>query len=65
GTPFCLLPVSSLNDVPIGRTPMGQVTRQILDRWSANVGLDIESQIKLFNEETTDSAGASPYRFKK
>jgi len=65
GTPFCLLPVSSLNDVPIGRTPMGQVTRQILDRWSANVGLDIESQIKLFNEETTESAGASPYRFKK
>jgi len=65
GTPFCLLPVSSLNDVPIGHMSMGHVTRQILDRWSANVGLDIESQIKLFNEETTESGGASPYQFGK
>lgn len=65
GTPFCLLPVSSLNELPIGTDAMGPVTRRLLDRWSENVGLNIESQIKLFNEETTETAGASPYRFKK
>ena len=65
GTPFCLLPVSSLNDLPIGTQPMGAVTRNLLDRWSENVGLNIENQIKKFNEETKESSGASPYRFKK
>ena len=65
GTPFCLLPVSSLNEVPIGTDAMGPVTRRLLDRWSENVGLNIESQIKLFNEETIETAGTSPYRFKK
>ena len=65
GTPFCLLPVSSLNDLPIGTHPMGAVTRNLLDRWSENVGLNIENQIKKFNEETKESSGASPYRFKK
>ncbi len=65
GTPFCLLPVSSLNDLPIGTQPMGAVTRHLLDRWSEIVCLNIENQIKKFNEETTESSGASPYRFKK
>jgi branched-chain amino acid aminotransferase len=65
GTPFCLLPVSSLNDLPIGIQPIGAVTRRLLDRWSENVGLNIETQIKKFNEETLESSGASPYRFKK
>jgi branched-chain amino acid aminotransferase len=65
GTPFCLLPVSSLNDLPIGTEPMGPVTRGLLNRWSENVGLNIENQIKDFNKETTESAGTSPYRFKK
>ena len=65
GTPFCLLPVSSLNDLPIGTQPMGAVTRNLLDRWSENVGLNIENQIKKFNEETKESSGASPYRFKR
>jgi branched-chain amino acid aminotransferase len=63
GTPFCLLPVSSLNNLPIGSAAMGPVTRQLLDRWSMNVGLDIEKQIKDFNKETEDVRGSSPYRF--
>lgn len=65
GTPFCLLPVSSLNDLPIGTKPLGAVTRRLLDRWSENVGLNIENQIKMFNKETVDSVGTSPYQFKK
>ena len=63
GTPFCLLPVSSLNDLPIGSAAMGKVTRQLLNRWSENVGLDIEKQIKRFNKETEDIKGTSPYQF--
>ena len=63
GTPFCLLPVSSLNDLPIGSAAMGKVTRRLLNRWSENVGLDIEKQIKLFNKETEEVKGTSPYQF--
>ncbi len=63
GTPFCLLPVSSLNDLPIGSAAMGKVTRQLLNRWSENVGLDIEKQIKRFNKETEEVKGTSPYQF--
>lgn len=63
GTPFCLLPVSSLNEVAIGLSPMGPVTRSILQRWSENVGLDIEMQIKAFNKETAPATGPSPYAF--
>lgn len=65
GTPFALLPVSSLNEVPIGIGPMGPITRRLLDLWSSRVGVDIESQIKRFNEETAAAPGPSPYRFGK
>jgi branched-chain amino acid aminotransferase len=64
GTPFCLLPVSSVNELPIGNQTMGNLTRRLLDRWSENVGINIETQIKKFNEETMVQPGASPYRFK-
>jgi len=64
GTPFCLLPVSSLNDIAIGSDAMGPVTRRLLNRWSENVGLDIEAQIKDFNQETEQVRGTSPYQFK-
>ena len=64
GTPFCLLPVSSLNDIAIGTDAMGSVTRRLLNRWSENVGIDIEKQIKMFNNETEQVRGTSPYQFK-
>jgi len=64
GTPFCLLPVSSLNDVAIGTDAMGPVTRLLLSRWSENVGIDIAKQIKMFNNETEQVRGTSPYQFK-
>ncbi len=64
GTPFCLLPVSSLNDVALGSDAMGPVTRRLLNRWSENVGIDIETQIKMFNNETEQVRGTSPYQFK-
>lgn len=67
GTPFCLLPVASLNGLPIGDTCMGPVTRRLLDRWSLNVGLDVVDQIKQFNAETSQlsTSGSSPYQFRR
>ena len=66
GTPFCLLPVSSLNSVPIGNEPMGKITRKLLDAWSSEVGLDIMEQIKKWDSGRGGQAasGPSPYSFK-
>jgi branched-chain amino acid aminotransferase len=64
GTPFCMLPVITLNSLPIGNGKKGPVFEKLLNRWSKNVGLDIEKQIKAFNAEmTTTGTGASPYKF--
>ncbi len=63
GTPFCLLPVTRLNGVPVGDGKVGHTVKTLLDRWSKNVGVDIVAQIKSFNEELEVSAGPSPYSF--
>jgi len=66
GTPFCILPVSFLNNVPIGNKPMGEITCQLLDVWSTEVGVDIVGQIKKWDAERGEQAasGPSPYSFK-
>ena len=65
GTPFCLLPVTGLNHLPIGDGKMGPVTKKLLDTWSDNVGLDIVQQIKDYNVECSTVADApTPYKFK-
>lgn len=67
GTPFCILPVTSLNRVTIGSGLMGPVTRQLMEQWSENVGLDIMKQIKEYSVEVSDllKETATPYQFKK
>jgi branched-chain amino acid aminotransferase len=66
GTPFCLLPVTSLNGNPIGDHKPGRITRRLLAKWSKNVGVDIVKQIKYFNRSLQSSAGnaPTPYAFK-
>lgn len=66
GTPFCILPVSSLNNITIGSEPMGKITRRLLDAWSSETGVDIVGQIKKWDAERGDEAasGPSPYSFK-
>jgi len=66
GTPFCILPVSSLNSVPIGTKPMGDITCQLLDTWSNEVGVNIVEQIKRWDSEgdVQKTSGPSPYSFK-
>jgi len=66
GTPFSILPVSSLNGIKIGKKPMGHYTKKLITIWGDKVGVDLIKQIKMFNEECKLEDGAStPYSFKK
>jgi len=66
GTPFCILPVTSLNNVRIGDGKTGEVVKSLLDQWSKNVDLDIVQQIKDYDREIKDlqSDSPTPYQFK-
>ena len=46
GTPFCMLPVTSLNGIQIGDGKPGMMYGALLDMWSKNVGVDIKKQIQ-------------------
>jgi branched-chain amino acid aminotransferase len=67
GTPFCMLPVTSLNSIQIGDGKMGKITKLLLDTWGKNVGVDIIGQIKTWDRTRVfqPSDVPSPYAFKK
>ena len=64
-TPFCIVPVTQLNGVDIGDAKLGPITQRLLDQWGGNVGIDIVSQIKKWNETdpTGNKKSPSPYQF--
>jgi branched-chain amino acid aminotransferase len=67
GTPFCMLPVTSLNGSAIGTGKVGDVFARIIRRWSDNTGVDIVKQIQTWEAARDPSANGSaptPYRFK-
>jgi branched-chain amino acid aminotransferase len=68
GTPFCMLPVVSLNGLEVGNGQRGKLFDKILSKWSANVDLDIEKQIKNWDkknlEKNNTTTGITPYKFK-
>lgn len=67
GTPFCILPVTSLGRLGIGSGMPGPITKKILAQWSKNVGVNIVEQIRSW-EGTVSSSSAdapSPYAFRK
>ncbi|MDH5731089.1 MAG: aminotransferase class IV, partial [Gammaproteobacteria bacterium] len=68
-TPFCILPTVSLNGITIGNGKMGEITNHLLRKWSDNVGVDIEQQIKNYGMEVSNQSSSSnaptPYQFKK
>lgn len=66
GTPFCMLPVTSINGQTIGDGKMGKITSCLLETWGNNVGIDIIMQIKEWNKTSKKKAGnaPSPYSFK-
>ena len=63
GTPFCMLPVTSLNGIKVGNGEVGPIFTKMLNKWSMNVNVDIEKQIKSWKIENT-SASPTPYQFK-
>ena len=61
GTPFCMLPVTSLNDVKIGDGKVGQHFNSLLNQWSKNMNLNISDQIKQWNKADGQiDSGTSP-----
>ena len=67
GTPFCMLPVTSLNSLKIGDGKRGKVFNMLLDKWSDNTHVNIEDQIKLWNNEElrgNNLNAPTPYSFK-
>ncbi len=67
GTPFCMLPVTSLNGNPIGNGAVGEHFSRLLGQWSANTGVDIAGQIKQWDREREGNGAMNaptPYRFK-
>jgi len=67
GTPFCILPVTSINSMQIGSGKMGPITKRLLDTWGQNVGVDIIAQIKKFGLSKKPGVvnAPSPYSFKQ
>ena len=67
GTPFCMLPIFTLQGLKIGEGKMGTITSSLLDKWSNNVGLDIQTQIIEYGKEidSLNSNSPTPYQFKK
>jgi len=68
GTPFCMLPVTSLNGNSIGTGKVSEMFSKIISCWSNNTSVDIVKQIQKWGA-ASENAGCSdaptPYRFKK
>jgi branched-chain amino acid aminotransferase len=43
-TPYCIMPATRINGLPIGDGEVGKVTNQLLAAWSEQVGMDIVGQ---------------------
>jgi branched-chain amino acid aminotransferase len=67
GTPFCLLPVTSIDGSQIGAGRPGEITRSILDCWGRNVDVDIAEQIRRWDAARVEaqSTAATPYQFRR
>ena len=65
GTPFCMLPVTSINGLKISNGFVGSTFSRILKKWGENCGVNIANQIKSWNNtEDLNSSAPTPYKFK-
>ena len=62
-TPFCILPVATLNSRKIGSGDF-IIMINLLDQWGYNVGINIVKQIKEWDKENIREECTSPYVFK-
>ena len=66
GTPFCMLPVTSLNDVKIGDGKVGKIFAKILNQWSKEAKVDIKNQIINWDKSNPAQSNIlrpTPYKF--
>ena len=63
GTPFCMLPVTTLNGVNIGTGQVGPRFESLLKSWSDSVGVNIKQQIISWGTNAPVN-GPTPYQFK-
>ena len=66
GTPFCMLPVTSLNGLDIGDGKVGRIFSALIEKWSSNTNVDIIAQIQKWDASNpTDLLhdAPTPYRF--
>jgi len=69
GTPFCMLPVTSLNSVKIGDGKVGKIYKKILKNWCSKVKVNIDQQIKNWDKKNNTKINQTdnfptPYKFK-
>jgi len=67
GTPFCLLPITTLNGLKIGDGKVGKIYSKLLEAWGRETKVDIKKQIQNWNrrsEKNPKSTASSPYKFK-
>ena len=67
GTPFCMLPVTSLNGSKIGNGQVGPGFKKLIEQWGKNTGVNIVDQITTWAAQAGPSLSdaPTPYRFKK
>lgn len=66
GTPFCMLPVTSLNGIEIGSGKVGKLFNTLIKTWSHNTGVDIIKQIQKWDKINNGQIhnAPTPYNFK-
>jgi branched-chain amino acid aminotransferase len=67
GTPFCILPVTSLNYIKIGNGKVGNIYTSLLDAWGQKNNINIKKQIQSWDKTTKKEIKnnlATPYKFK-
>jgi len=66
-TPFCMIPVTSINSVKIGNGKPGELYKSLIKEWSKSVGVDIVKQIADWDNEDQKKINknkVTPYKFK-
>ena len=62
GTPFGILPVTSLYGVPYGSGLPGPIYTKLLEKWNENVRVDHKAQIQAWDAQRVEPVGSSPYK---
>ena len=66
-TPFCMIPVTSINNIQIGNGKPGVIYKSLIDEWSNISGVNIIKQIEAWDNDDkkqNNKNKVTPYKFK-